>query len=234
MQAVILAAGRGSRLGRLDYPKAMSPLSNGEAILERQVRLLRKYLPSVAIHVVVGYRKERIMAAFQEVSIVENLHYAAQNTAKSLLKGIEKIEDDVLWLNGDVVFDPSVLDDLLREKRCAMLVNQSIVGEEEVKYCCGPRGNISEVSKEVPDSQAKGEALGINFMEKGRLSLFKDALYQCAENDYFEKGLQVCIDAGLEIWPVIVSSDLCIEVDFPEDLVRAGKMAEAWDRVGRG
>lgn len=230
MHAVILAAGRGSRLGQLDYPKALAPLATGETILGRQIRLLRSNVPDISIYIVVGYRKELIITKFAYVSYVINTNYASENTAKSLLRAFDSIRGDVLWLNGDVVFHPSVLTEILTTGETSMLVNKGPTGEEEVKYKTGPEGNIVAVSKVIGDGE--GEALGVNYFKSKDAARLREALMNCAPNDYFEKGIEVCIQGGMKVLPVVVAADKCVEVDFPEDLERAGRMALAWDDAG--
>jgi choline kinase len=49
-------------------------------------------------------------------------------------------------------------------------------------------------------------------------------LEECADNDYFERGLELAIQHnGIEIEPVDISDLFAMEVDFPADLDRANK-----------
>lgn len=103
-----------------------------------------------------------------------------------------------------------------------MVVNVGPVGEEEVKYRQDSHGKILEVSKQV--TQPQGEALGINFCTKENLSQLCQGLERCAANDYFEKGIEYCIRDGMHVWSVPVAANMCVEVDFPEDLIRANTL----------
>ena len=104
MKAIILAAGIGSRLGNSN-PKPLTKLNNGESILGRQVAYLSEYLGVTNIIAIVGYKKDLIMESFPNLLYVYNNFYDTTNTSKSLLAGLIKIEnEDVVWLNGDVVF----------------------------------------------------------------------------------------------------------------------------------
>lgn len=226
MKVVILAAGKGSRLGDPNRPKPLTPLSNGKSILQLQIESLKSHLPIHDIIVVVGFHMEQIMRQFPDLLFVYNPDFATENTAKSLLRALKKIDDDLLWLNGDVVFHPSILKGLLDFHKSCMVVNRAAVAEEEVKYHCASTGLIDEVSKEVPHPQ--GEALGINFLLRQDLPLFKKALNECHQNDYFEKGIEKSIHQGLEIRPYPIDGELCMEVDFPEDLERANTMIRRW------
>lgn len=230
MKVVILAAGLGSRLGDPNLPKTLTHLANGKAILGLILDNLSPYISLDDIYVVVGYRKEKIIEAFPRLHFIDNPHFAEENTSKSLLRALNQIDDDLLWINGDVVFHRSLLDQVLAERRTGMVVNVGSVGEEEVKYRTDGRGTIVEVSKKVISPE--GEALGINFVTAADLGLLRESLLHCHNNDYFEKGIELAIGKGLKVAAFPVDSALCAEVDFPEDLVKANKMITSWNVVG--
>ena len=134
MKAIILAAGIGSRLGNSD-PKPLTKLKNGESILYRQVEYLSKYIGINNIIMIVGYKKDLIMESFPNLIYVYNNFYDTTNTSKSLLAGLHKIEhEDVMWLNGDVVFEKELLPKIIQCSQSCMAVNTNSVGEEEIKY----------------------------------------------------------------------------------------------------
>ena len=129
-------------------------------------------------------------------------------------------------LNGDVVFDPGILNHVqqfIKDDISFVAVNNSVVGEEEVKYSVDKEDYISEISKKVEN--APGEAVGINFISKSDLDPFIRQLEECDAHDYFEKGLEESINKdGLRILPVDISGFRCIEVDFKEDLENANDL----------
>ena len=222
MKAIILAAGIGSRLGNSN-PKPLTKLNNGESILGRQVAYLSEYLGVTNIIAIVGYKKDLIMESFPNLLYVYNNFYDTTNTSKSLLIGLHKIEnEDVLWLNGDVVFEKELLPQIIKCSKSCMAVNTNSVGEEEIKYNIFDDGNIKEVSKTV--SPALGEAVGINKLISSDLSLFKENLEKCDERDYFEKALELSIQDGMKIMPVDINKYLCMEIDFEDDLEQINKI----------
>ena len=146
VQAVILAAGMGTRLGR-PWPKPLTPLDDGRTIMQQQIENLREVFP------------------------------------------------DVLWMNGDVVFDPAVLErcrDLIAADRSFICVNTAAVAEEEVKYTVDAQGHVDRLSKTVTD--ALGEAVGINYVSGSDKAAFIERLAQCADQDYFERGIELMIE----------------------------------------
>ena len=221
MKAIILAAGIGSRLGNSD-PKPLTKLKNGESILYRQVEYLSKYIGINNIIMIVGYKKDLIMESFPNLIYVYNNFYDTTNTSKSLLAGLHKIEqEDVMWLNGDVVFEKELLPKIIQCSQSCMAVNTNSVGEEEIKYNIFDDGNIKGVSKTT--FPALGEAVGINKVMTADLPLFKANLEKCNSQDYFEKALELSIQDGMKIMPVNINKYLCMEIDFEDDLEQINK-----------
>ena len=228
MKVIILAAGKGRRLGALQNPKPLTPLINGQTILGLQIEALKKHFSLHDILVVVGHKKELIMEAFPDLLYVFSPGYETENTSKSLLRALYKVNEDVLFLNGDVVFPNELLNDLTRSEKALMVVDEKPVGKEEVKYDLNPDGTFKHISKEVKG--AKGEALGINLILKTELALLRSTLEACLPNDYFEKGIELAIQQGLKIYPYVIAKDGCVEIDFPEDLERANKLICSWKK----
>lgn len=228
MKVIILAAGIGSRLDDSQHhlPKTLAKLTPEFSILGFQLHALSAYIPLDQVWVVVGYQKEAIMEAFPQLGYVYNPDFQKENTAKSLLRALRKVDDDVLWLNGDVVFRPAILEGMLQANRTAMMVNQTAVGEEEVKYRADAHGQIVEVSKQV--SYPQGEALGINLFKQSDVIWLRESLEQCQARDFFEKGIEKGIQQGKIVWTFPVEPADCAEIDFPADLERAKKLISQW------
>ncbi len=220
MKSIILAAGIGSRLN-LSEPKGLLRLPDNETLLARQVRI-QKSFGLESINIVVGHKNELIKKQIADVNYTHNPDYADTNTAKSLLLGLRDIDDDVIWSNGDLIYDEQIIGEIIKSVNNTVIVNTARCGEEEVKYSINGSGQIVEISKEV--SNPEGEALGINLIRRETLVDFKKALEKCDNNDYFERGLQILIDRRTRILPLDVSQYRCIEIDFPEDWEKAQKM----------
>jgi len=220
---IILAAGIGSRLGQ-NLPKALVELKDGFTILDLQLKLLKEKFNTEDIIVVVGYKKDLIIERYPDLRYIYNPEFRSTNTSKSLLHGLKFIEEneDVLWLNGDVVFESGILDLVLDEiDNNIICVNNEKVSDEEVKYTLDEDKYINAISKEVKNGL--GEAVGINFIKKEHLPLFVSCLEDCQDDDYFEKGVEMVIEEGVKFIPVDIKDNFCIEVDFPEDLQVAKK-----------
>ena len=224
---VILAAGGGTRLGR-PFPKALATLADDQTILGRQLALLRQaFGASVSICVVVGFKAHLVLeAAASQATFVYNEVFDQTNTARSLHRALTVIgPGGVLWLNGDVVFDASVLTHLAPfvAQECSFVaVNRTVVGAEEVKYLRDDEGFVRSISKDVVNGE--GEALGINYIAAGDRTRLVDALALCRDDDYFERAIEGAIDAGVRFRVVDISVFPCIEVDFEADLDAANRL----------
>jgi len=233
VQVTILAAGLGTRLKR-PMPKPLTPLDDGRTIMAQQIENIRQVFGSDAqVIIVVGFKHELIMEAVPDALFAYNERYDETNTCKSLLKALRASGDGpVIWMNGDVVFDPEVLRRLrthLTDGRSAIAVNTAAVGEEEVKYTVAEDGTVWELSKQVPN--ALGEAVGINLVSGAEKALLIARLEECQDHDYFERGLELAIQHdGVKVVPVDISDLFAVEVDFAEDLQRAIEARQAHSR----
>ena len=103
-QAVILAAGEGSRLSKYtsNVPKAFLPIKYGQTIIERMLlQLANNGIDEIVI--VLGYQSDNVLKNINEISesyaglnirTVINVDYAYTGTLRSLLIGWEELPND--------------------------------------------------------------------------------------------------------------------------------------------
>ncbi|MCU0277461.1 MAG: phosphocholine cytidylyltransferase family protein [Candidatus Nanopelagicales bacterium] len=223
IQVAILAAGMGTRLGR-PWPKPLTKLHDGRSIMGQQRENIATVFGDQAkVITVVGFKLESILEAFPDGLFVYNENFDTTNTSKSLLKALESsAEGPVLWMNGDVVFDPAVLarleSNILRGDN-VICVNTATVAEEEVKYTVDDDGYVNQLSKQVQN--ALGEAVGINLVSAKDKARLVECLVACDEQDYFERGIELAIERhGIKFAPVDISDLFAVEIDFEADLDR--------------
>ena len=113
MKAVLLAAGRGTRIARNVemVPKSTLPV-DGIPLIRRSVSLLQsKGLECV---VCTGYREDKIREALDgmvQITYCYNPFYDITNSIASLWFARNELDDDLLVLNADVYFSKDILDD---------------------------------------------------------------------------------------------------------------------------
>ncbi|MHB1235357.1 MAG: phosphocholine cytidylyltransferase family protein [Microbacteriaceae bacterium] len=223
-QIVILAAGMGSRLGR-PHPKALTELSDGRTIMQQQFDNIRfGFGPRAKVTIVVGYKLDSIIEAFPQATYVYNEQYDQTNTSKSLMRALQaSAPGGVLWMNGDIVYDPMALEraaELIAREQSFVTVNTARVSDEEVKYTTDAGGYIQRISKTVENGL--GEAIGINYVSGNDKPALLRQLARVADQDYFERGIELAIEQDkLRFEPVDISDLYAVEVDFLEDLERA-------------
>ena len=225
-QVTILAAGMGTRLGR-PFPKPLTQLDDGRTIMQQQLDNISEAFGSdTHVQIVVGFKLDLILEAAPDAVFVYNERYDQTNTCKSLMKALRSsAEGPVVWMNGDVVFEPAILRRMqinIDAGQTAIAVNTAAVSDEEVKYTVDAKGLVKELSKTVVGGL--GESVGINVIAaKDKATLIK-RLEECDDQDYFERGIELAIEKdGLKVLPVDISDLFAVEVDFEADLERANQ-----------
>jgi choline kinase len=161
MQAVILAAGLGRRLrdpqGR---PKCLQTVGG--------VPLVRHQLASLAsvgitdVVVVVGHAQHWVRAWLgSSVRYVVNGSYRETNSLYSFLLAAQKVRDEAVVMNCDVLFHPALLHRLMQADGDALLYDSSSGHEDEHMKVRISGGHVVEMSKTVGQAQIGGENLGI-------------------------------------------------------------------------
>lgn len=228
-RAIILAAGRGSRLKNVagDVPKCLAPMG-AATLLERQIAAL-KAAGVDEIIVVTGYRAELIeQMCGKTARCVENTRHAETNSLYSLWVARDYLRDGFVVMNGDVLFHPQLLVELL-DSPCedALLISycdpSAPLGDEEMKIVVRD-GCVAEITKHMDGRLADGENVGVvKFGADGaRLLIEKlDALVAAgAERDWAPRAFR---EFALErpLYAISTAGLPWIEIDYPADYCRA-------------
>ena len=246
MDALIMAAGRGSRLGSLtdDRPKALVDIG-GIAPLELQVDLL------VArgvrrIFIVTGYRRATVEAAAvaradgrATIEAVWNPFWPVSNVIGSAWMARERLADDFVYLHADTVFEPSILDDLLASTAPAALPVDFRTCEPEQMKARVADGLVEYLSKELPAEETAGEFIGIGIFRRPAVAAIVAGVEAVMEagtvGAYFEAALNEAIAHGLQVQAVPTAGRRWTEIDFEEDLALARSIrAHLSDPAGQG
>lgn len=141
MIALIINSGMGSRMGELtkSEPKCMTKLLDGETILERQLKQL-VYFGIKKVVITTGYLEEKIIEHCKkldlpiEIKFVKNERYSETNYIYSIQCAREYLNDDVVFMHGDLVFEDNVLKQvLLSEKSCMATSTTRPLPEKDFK-----------------------------------------------------------------------------------------------------
>ncbi|HET7876691.1 MAG TPA: isocitrate lyase/phosphoenolpyruvate mutase family protein [Methylomirabilota bacterium] len=189
IKAVIIAAGSGKSLLPLteDRPKCMLDIK-GRTVLERQIDTLR----ACGVHdivVVRGYKKAVVNVP--GVRYYDNDRYEETGELGSLFTAEPELAGPVLILYSDILFEPAILEKLLRsEADCAAVVDRAWVDQRErlvplakpldlvITRNAPPAGlralpavgedALVAIGQRIPPEGATGEFIGLaRFSERG-------------------------------------------------------------------
>ncbi len=229
MRAIILAAGKGSRLNGTagDLPKCLVRV--GEmTLIERQIDSLRWSLIDEIV-VVVGFGADSVrLACGPDVEYIENPFYFCTNSLYSLWLARHRLREGFIVMNSDVLFHPQLLTDLLTAAyEDALLVayndETTALGDEEMKVKVRG-GRVVDISKEMNPAEADGENVGIvKFGAAGANLLIKKMEALVAEGNYRAWAPRAFREFAQEraLHAIGTRGFPWIEIDFPEDYERA-------------
>jgi choline kinase len=235
MKALILAAGRGTRIRSVhgDRPKCLIGLNDSAwTILDHQIdSLLSAGVSKICI--VVGYEMEQIVNHVQahhgrylrNIQFIANRRFAETNNIYSLWLARESMKDDsFICLNADVVFDPRVLAPALRSRTPITMIVDPEWRDETMKVII-TNGRIVRMSKGIPESEFSGTYLGITAFSKDvSPRFFKEVetrIQSGHENDFFNTAVQQLADEGVHVGYSFTGGLPWAEIDDPGDLTFA-------------
>ncbi|GEM_PF-306148 len=246
-QAILLVAGRGSRLAPLTdtTPKCLLEM-NGQSLLIRLLRQLKDSGIEKAI-LVTGYLAEKIEAAVEgqpgipELVFAKNETWDQFNNADSLRVGMQFAdEESFLLCDGDLLIcESQIIRDLICDKRenilGASLQLPRNLGEEEMKFqleaidvAWGARRVIG-LSKGLEPRFSHGESMGMQVVGAKIFSKLKSTLENLnqadRENKYYEDIFARLIRSGdAKFFALAIQPEFWTEIDTLEDLEGARRM----------
>ncbi|MSR15244.1 MAG: phosphocholine cytidylyltransferase family protein [Gammaproteobacteria bacterium] len=234
MQAIILAAGVGNRLGvQGENPKSLLVL-DGETLLSRHLTELAKYQVT-RVTLCVGYREEQLRAAAVysglAIECVTNSDFR-RGSVVSLwsVRAALACGESVLLMDADVLYSAQVLETLVASPHanCFLLDRDFVPGDEPVKLRV--RGDRLVEFRKRPDPAIpfdfQGESVGFfKFSPACARELAQRCDAYVASGRLDEAYEEPIRDLVLAATQPLAFEDISglpwIEIDFPEDIVRA-------------
>jgi choline kinase len=227
MMAIILASGTGSRLMPLtkEIPKSLITLNN-KTILDIEIENIlhsgiRRFI------ITTGYREDRLKAYIMErysnvdITFVRNEKYRSTNYIYSMWLTREFINDDILLLHGDMVFQDDLLTELLKEESPdAVLLNNKVELPEKDFKAIVEDNLVKKIGVDVKVNNASFCAPIYKLSKLSFLkwltvidSFVKERKVKC----YAEDALNL-IFGELKLYPVFYDNQFCMEIDTFDDL----------------
>ena len=245
LAVVILAAGRGSRLGPSgdDVPKWFLPVG-ARSIADWQLEGLRGAADLWSrVLVVTGYLSEAFDASAlsrqlgHRCELVHNARYASHNNWLSLQLALSRLVDDawkgsVCVLNSDLLLSPGVLRRFLEtasgERTSIVAVDLDAPrSDEQMKIVLDPEtDSVVDIGKDALTGIPAGEYVGLSKIDARHLPLLAQILDSFLHDpgrtsEWYEAAFRDAMRAGAEFTTFRVDSGRWIEVDDGEDLDRA-------------
>jgi len=238
LKALIFNSGQGNRMGdftRTNH-KSMAVLSNGETIFGRQLRLLMS-VGITDIVVTTGPHVEQLRSVATEfpaltVTFVPNNAYDRTNYIYSMHLARELLDDDLLMLHGDLVFNRRVLGELIADDRPDLAVVNADIPQPEKDFKARLDGDlITEISVHIHDGDC------IAFQPLYKLSRSAVSAWLSRVNDFVEAGNTGVyaedalneISREVEIHAFSYASHFVNEIDTMEDLAEHSAALRFWD-----
>ena len=232
MRALILAAGRGTRL-EIDssLPKCLTTVGD-RSLLDRYLDVLDTL--NIPVTIVVGHGashiRDHVAARAIAPALITNERYT-EGSVVSLLTGLRalRVDDargDLLLLDGDVAFTPALLERLCHHSAPnALLVDIGTIFTDE-QYMAGINtGRVVALRRGPVDGHAsQGEWVGFAKLSATTTTQFYSAVCEQVARGENSGGYEDAL-AGLlathHFTAVATEDEPWVEIDFADDLARA-------------
>lgn len=226
MKALILNSGMGTRMGMYtkEHPKCMTDLLNGETILSRQLNMLLQ-CGVKDIVITTGYFNDVLMQYCESLNLslnytfVLNPIYNETNYIYSIYCARELLKnEDIILMHGDLVFEKSVLRDILAFDKSCMKVSSTLPLPEKDFKAVVQNGTVQKIGIEFFENAVEAQALyKLNAAEWNKwlnriITFCDEGKRKCYAEVAFNEISDECI-----IHTYDVKERLCTEIDTPED-----------------
>jgi choline kinase len=230
MTYVILSAGKGVKLHplTLNHPKSLYKLDDKTTILQRLVRMIRKFDEEAEIIVVVGYMYKAVQRELEDdnVRFVHNPFYSVTSSMGSLWFAKDFLQrENVTIINGDIVASSNLMQDTICQHTDYPYVLIDSSHRDANKYNVQVQGDkVCVMSKNLTRflgnyaSITKLDAVSSRFLLEQLHQMVNDGLYDL----FFEDALvQMIFDNNFELYYLDIKDYQWTEVDTVDDLIKA-------------
>ena len=232
MKALILNSGLGHRMGDAvkTHPKCMTEINENETILSRQLKLLCEAgIKDVVM--TTGYFDDVLIDYFYSLKLplnctfVKNPIYYDTNYIYSVYCAREELHDDILLMHGDLVFDVSVLKEIIEYDKSCMKVSSTLPLPEKDFKAVVENGRVYKVGVEFFDFAMEAQAL-YKIQKKDWEIWLNEIIAFCESGNtkvYAENAFNL-VSEKCEVFALDVKNRLCTEIDTQEDLIKVKEL----------
>lgn len=234
MRALILNSGIGKRMGELTKTKnkCMAQIGENTTIIDWQLQMLLKAGVSDVV-ITTGpfaeHLQEYVTGKYPQMvfTFCYNAEYDRTNYIYSIALAADVLDDDILLMHGDLVFEESVITDVLNAQTSVMVIDKSLPLPEKDFKAVVQDNTITKVGIEFFEQAYAAQPL-YKLLKKDWSLWLANILKFCREDKrsvYAENALNE-ISGQLDVLPLDVDGRICMEVDNLEDLERARSLFE--------
>ena len=227
MKALILNSGLGSRMGVLtsNHPKCMTEINSKDTILSRQLKQIANSGIKEVI-ITTGYYDEVLINYCESLDIplqfnfIKNPIYDNSNYIYSIYCAKDYLDDDIVLMHGDLVFETEVFEKLLLSESSCMAVSSTLPLPQKDFKAQIKDGKVIRVGIDLFTDAIEAQALYKLNKEDWKLWLH-EIIEFCEKGNthvYAEEALNA-LEGRANIMAMDVGDLLCSEVDTPEDLL---------------
>ncbi|UCG69322.1 MAG: phosphocholine cytidylyltransferase family protein [Thermoplasmata archaeon] len=230
MKAIILAAGRGRRLGDLtkSLPKCLLRIGD-RTVIEIQIELLNQY-GIEDITVVTGYKADMVRETLKDrVTYIDNDIYYRTNSSYSLFLARKGLENGWLHMNCDLLFSPAILDRVLSpENENSIVIDRDLQPTDDQEKVRIEDGIVVKMSKTMPYDMAHGKIIGmVRFSNLGAKAVLGhlEAIVRSGETNRWFFSIIADVLEQVPFKAITTDKEFSLEIDTPEDFARACLLA---------
>jgi len=230
MQAIILSAGRGSRLLPLttDLPKCLLPIGLTTVLGLQLDTLFRHGIEKATI--VTGFNQHLVNEELStrqtgpNLKTLYNPFFQVADNLASCWMARESMDNDFLLINGDTLFSPGLLEKVLNApaKDIAVTIDQKSYYDGDDMKVTLAGSNLLSIGKTLSPQCTHGESIGmLRFMNDGP-EIFTDELERLMKLDdgtksWFLSAIDGLAKSGQQIDTINIKGSTWAELDTPED-----------------
>lgn len=230
MQAIILSAGRGSRLLPLttDLPKCLLPIGLTTVLGMQLDTLFKAGIEKVTV--VTGFNADMVKDEINgrqtgpKVKTLYNPFFQVADNLASCWMARKSMKSDFLLINGDTLFSPALLDKVLSApaKSISVTIDQKdhYDGDDMKVTLDGER--LMAIGKTLAPQDTQGESIGmLRFMGDGP-DIFRTQIKNLMKTtdgtkSWFLSAIDGLAKSGVEISTTNIKGSTWSELDTPED-----------------
>jgi len=245
MKAIIIAAGKGSRLGSLtdNTPKCLLEV-NGKTILQHQLDAYQEN-GITDISVIKGYCQDTMNDP--QLKYYVNDNYENNNILNSLMYAEKEMDEAFVASYSDIIFESKVVNQLLQEEEDISIVidadwkhyyegRDEHPIEEAEKVIIRQDGSVLQIGKILHDHENNSvyEFIGMLKCTKQGAKIFKDNFHKAKkkfdgkpfmrartfDHAYITDFVQYLTDAGIKVYCSVIHGGWQ-EIDIMKDLEKA-------------